>query len=210
MGSRYPLEVAILLNRKRSITKLTLFLRAKRYALVLSIIIGTAFVFNFLGRGTASALPSASIYISGMMLAIVLFFVLFSLRSLYWLKEQEHFLGFRFREEMKKYHITRVPYSSANWFIVVEQGKIVVFRKDYIIRLKNYEKIRIQFITYEYITIVGADGKDRRLRRIPQDTLIVSDLQEWVNGNPDVKNEKNTEKDRTNTSHNNVRLPHRR
>ena len=196
-----------MLNRKRPITKLTLFFRAKRYALALSIVIGVAFVVDFLGRSTPSALPRASIYISGIMLVFAM--VLFSLRSLYWLKEQEHFLGFRFREEMKKHHINRVPYSSANWFIVVAQGKIVVFRRDYIIRLENYEELRERFVTYEYITIVGAGGKNRRLR-IPQDTLIVSDLKEWVNGNPDVKNEKNTENDRKNTHHNNVRLPHRR
>jgi len=179
-------------NNKRPITKLTLYLHAMKKIIIVSVSIFVAIN----GMLLIVAMPPdgvrASYFLTGLIFAGVTaaLCALLPLQGLYLLKKQERFLGFRFYEEMERYHINQLPYSTGKWFLAAKGYKIIAIRKDYIIGLENYtgyypgnpNGLMPTSPRSAKITIVGADGKMWNIQGfLPgrRNTCVISDLRDW-------------------------------
>ena len=178
-------------DQKRTITKLSLYLRLMRISIIIGAALGLGFgiflvigIFLFEHDNIFGLFPV--FYIVRNFVGIVLFVGMIlhtplSLKSIYWIKKQEDFLGFRFHEEMEAYNIdmAQLPYRSGNWFIAVYYFQAIAIRRDYIVKLENYRMYREEGgQEMAGITLVCADGKKRKIRGVPRDMIYY--IQLWV------------------------------
>ena len=179
-------------DRKRTITKLSLYLRSMK----IFIIIGGALSIGFalllvvggilVGNNDDTFGLLAVLYIIRNFVGITLFLgmILYTplfLKGIYWINGQENFLGFCFNEEMKKLNVNmaQLPYRSDNWFIAIYYWQTIAIHRDYIISMENY-RVHTEEGGQKIagITIVCADGRKRKIRGVSSD--VICSLKWWV------------------------------
>ena len=82
------------------------------------------------------------------------------------ISKQEKLLKFCFADEMRKLEVCDPFYVSPDWFIDARSGMVTAFRRDYVASLEGLKKALNQYSTgipLAQITVVGADGKKRKI-----------------------------------------------
>ena len=135
------------MKKKRTITKLTIFLKMLPWREAFFTIIGQV-VFYFSNEGSEYVRIIGAIMGLGLVylgIPICLQRGYLAIVGMIRLTRQEKILGFRFNDEMKKYHVTTTQYKSADWYIDVRHNHhylftFIILRKDFI---DSLDKIRI-------------------------------------------------------------------
>jgi len=183
------------MDQSRPITKFTLYyLSVIKTAAIIGIgvgilLLGVGAVF-FLREDTtfSELLLLGVIGPIGLALILIAFLSPFALPGLYLLVKQEKFLGFCFREEMKKHNIIKPIYQSSGWFIMGASPAVIAVRRDYIVRLEKCKIIKTGRGNRYRITLVGADGKKQRLEGYH---ASIGGLQKWLRKKPEADSERN-------------------
>lgn len=84
------------------------------------------------------------------------------LKAFYLLHKQEKLFGIRFNEEMRKYNICSQNYQDNNWFIDIDQSKLLAFHKNYITDVNKIELENSKASLWR-VTVIDVNGKKKRL-----------------------------------------------
>ena len=112
---------------------------------------------------------------------------LLSFRGIRLIKRQETLLWFSFNEEMKTYGIQKFGlrsgrhYQGKNWFIAVRFGRIMAFRRDFIISISDEKKLiwQTRFRPMFKFKIIGVNG--RNMTAVGDD-FFVDSFKQWFSG----------------------------
>ena len=173
----------VILNNKRYITKMTLYLNAIKRHFVMGILIGSVFtvlvLLGYFFGNTTTLSDVARVALTGT-LPFALFSVVFHsympVPGMYRLAKQEKFLGFRFREEMEKYHISKPACKSRDWFIDISKSNVIVFRRDFIVSIGETNYRILNDIFRKKIIVVGADGERYA---VTAHHRVINDFRKW-------------------------------
>jgi len=173
-------------REKQVITKLSLYLKAMRFFIILSVslsLIITVSVILFSLFSDAAALGIIESLLLCMICAGLLFvlFIVIGTVSCYpgihRITKQEALLRFCFRDEMIKYGIVGTEHVSPEWFIHADAAGVIAFRKGFIIRIDKVEEFVRRSIINAKITVVGIDNKSMI---IISDYRIIEKFAKWL------------------------------
>jgi hypothetical protein len=180
-------------NRKKFITKITLYTRAMKLFFGLGMSLGIFMVamiiiVPFFTDNPLGFRESVEFGIFSIVTPLLLFTIIGSLHLLpgfLRLAKQEAFFGVRFRDEMRSAQINKTEHVSKDWFISARAAGVVVFRKGFITSVGKIER-QYRRTLASRVQITTADGSNIRIEAHFE---TVDLLLKWQKGDLSESNE---------------------
>jgi len=162
--------MSIKTGNSKSITKLSLYIKAIKSMLGVGIFIGIFLMIFTIALYFTDSVLEFYIHVLlgiGEAIFIVCLFILIitplPLNGIRFIKKQEEYFGIRFNDVMKTLNITEHNHTSTNWFVDVARTRVIALRRDYISSIGSVEYHLGGRGQFSQVMITAVDGNDYKI-----------------------------------------------